>query len=122
MIGNHPTHTALHVGVTPSFSLPTPGAASATPLVADSPEAHELLESLDDAMFAAIGGECAALESAKSLWFRAAAALDGSVIDESREQYLRYAAEVARRSEPGQLCDPARAVVVLEIIELLTRG
>jgi hypothetical protein len=89
---------------------------------ADSREASELLESLDDAMFAAIAGDETALRPARELWSRALAALSPELLDESREQYLRFAVDETRRFESDQTRDLAKAMIAVEVIELLTRA
>lgn len=99
-----------------------PRALPAGSLHLDSREAFDLLESLDDAMFAAIAGEAAALESAREHWRRALGALSAELIDESREHYLRFAVDVARRFECDRIRDPAKVMVAVEVIELLTKG
>jgi hypothetical protein len=88
----------------------------------DAPEVRELLESLDDAVFEALSGSETALAETRKLWPAIAAALEPDVLEESREQYLRYAVELTRRFEFREIRDPAIAVAALEIIELLTRG
>ncbi len=90
-------------------------------LDAESSEAHQRLEALDDAMFAAIDGNADALEKARALWLDSVCVLPLAVIEESREQYLRYAAEVTRRYGAHDLRNPATAIVALEIFDLLSR-
>jgi hypothetical protein len=87
----------------------------------DSLHSCALLESLDDAMFAAIGGDDAALAQARRLWVEACAALSPELLDESREQYLRYAAEVSRELSVAAVRRPAQMLAAVEIMELLTR-
>jgi hypothetical protein len=89
---------------------------------AEAPDVRQLLESLDDAVFAALGGSAAALEETSVLWPEVVRALGPDLIDESREQYLRYAIELTRRFEFKEIRDPAIALAGLEIIELLTKG
>jgi hypothetical protein len=81
---------------------------------ADSVEVRDQLEELDDAMFAAIDGTGGAFEKARLLWFNAIASLPWGLVEESRDQYLRYAAEVTRL--PGK-SDTAR-----DVMELLARA
>src|SRR5688572_23735275 len=83
----------------------TPILATVAPLDPESRQAHELLESLDDVMFAAISGQAAAVAEAQALWQRAVAVLPNELVEESREQYLRFAAEVTRRVEEDGLRD-----------------
>jgi hypothetical protein len=91
------------------------------PLDAESPEVCDRLEALDDAMFAAIAGSEAALDRARELWQEALATLGWELLEESREQYLRYAAELTRRFEAHEIRNPAVAVTALEVIQLLDR-
>lgn len=88
---------------------------------AESPAVRERLEALDDAMFAAIDGNPDALEKARALWLDSVCVLLPALIEESREQYLRYAAEVTRKFGAHELRDPATAIVALEIFDLLAR-
>jgi hypothetical protein len=88
----------------------------------ESPEAHAQLEELDDAMFAAIAGNRGALEKARSLWFNAVAGLPLELVDESREQYLRYADETLRRCERADSSRAAAALAAREVLELLARA
>jgi hypothetical protein len=88
----------------------------------DSTEVRELLESLDDAIFAALGGCGAAMETARQLWPKVIESVGLDLVEESREQYLRYAVEVTRRFESQEIRNPALALAALEVIELLTRG
>ena len=89
---------------------------------ADSRESSELLETLDDAMFAAIAGDEAAMATARELWSRALAELSAELLDESREQYLRFAVDETRRFESDQTRDLTKAMIAVEVIELLTRA
>lgn len=110
----------------PQWAVIACGRPSPSPLEiiihADSREASDLLESLDDAMFAVIAGDEAAMTTARELWTRALAGLSPELIDESREQYLRFAVDETRRFESDQTRDPTRAMIAIELIELLTRA
>jgi hypothetical protein len=88
----------------------------------DAARVRERLESLDDAIFGALGGCTTALAKARQLWPDAVHSLGWDQVEESREQYLRYAVEVTRRFESHEIRDPARALAALEVIELVTRG
>jgi hypothetical protein len=90
---------------------------------AASAAAHELFEALDDSMFAAIGGDAAALETARTLWASAIRVLPAELVDESRDHYLRFAAEAAKHggSDDGEPRSPALAVAALEVVELLAQ-
>ena len=119
MAANHSTHESPWGIVVGAELTPAPPAGS---LHHDSREAFDILESLDDAMFAAIAGDAAALESAREHWRRALGTLSAELIAESREQYLRFAVDVTRRFECDQIRDPAKVMVAVEVIELLTKG
>jgi hypothetical protein len=81
---------------------------------------RELLEELDDSIFAAIQGSDAALERARLLWPRAIAEVEWQLVEESREHYLRFAVEVSRRLDQNEVRMPENAIFALEIISLLT--
>ncbi|MCH7751450.1 MAG: hypothetical protein IH898_04775 [Planctomycetes bacterium] len=86
----------------------------------ETDEMRELLEELDDAIFAALQGSEDSLEKAKTLWPRAIAEIDWELVEESREHYLRFAVETSRRLQQGELRSPERSVMALEIVSLLT--
>ena len=88
----------------------------------NSPEIRHALDELDDAMFTAITGCGQSLARARQLWPGVTLTLGPKFIEESREQYLRYAVEVTQRAEAGDERCVERALAALEIIELLTRG
>jgi len=86
----------------------------------DSAIVRDQLEELDDAMFSAMDGVPGAIDKARSLWFNAVASLPWSLVEESRDQYLRYAAEVVRGG--GQTRRPEAVLAALDVIELLARA
>lgn len=91
-------------------------------LHADSDEVKSLLEELDDVIFQAIRGDGNSLQLAHQLWPQVVRTIGWELVEESREQYLRYATDLARRFDQGAVRDPQKALAVIEIIELLTRG
>jgi hypothetical protein len=97
-------------------------AAGRPSLDPESSEVRELLEELDDAMFDAIPGNPTALKTAAMLWRRAVDELGWELVEESREQYLRYAVEITRQFEWSESHEPDKAVAAIEVIELLTRN
>jgi hypothetical protein len=111
---SHAAHFKPLGGVFPSKS-------AGVGLNAESPEVRELLEKLDDAIFAAIAGDEQALAAAHKLWPAAVERLGWELIEESREQYLRHAVDVTREFEWNATRDPAKAMAAVEIIELVTR-
>jgi hypothetical protein len=101
------------------------GACTEPPTLAfsdpDSVAVRDQLEELDDAMFAAMDGVPGAVEKARALWFNAVVSLPWSLIEESRDQYLRYAAEVLDRPAP-HVRSPVASRGALEVMELLARA
>lgn len=67
-------------------------------------EQLELIEALDDAVFAALDGDADALDRAPGLWRKTRRLAAGFVLEESRRQYVRRAKSVWRQSR----CDPGR--------------
>lgn len=80
-----------------------------------------MLEELDDVVFQAIRGDAASLEQARILWPQVVEKIGWELVEESREQYLRYSTDLARRLEHQEIRDPQRALAAIEIIELLMR-
>jgi hypothetical protein len=91
-------------------------------LHAESTHVNGLLEQMDDVIFAAVLGDRAAGEQAHTLWPQLVEAVGWELLEESREQYLRYAIDVARCGEQQANCNPEHAIAALEIISLLTRN
>ncbi len=89
--------------------------------VSDEPT-QTLLEELDDVIFAAISGNATALSEARLLWTRTVTELGWQQVEESREQYLRYAVDVTLRFEQEEIRSPERAIAALDVIELLTKS
>jgi hypothetical protein len=87
---------------------------------ADLRAVHELLEHLDDAMFAAIDGDEAAGKRARELWQCAKTSLRDELLEESREHYLSFASEVLRRTGANGVREAERSLAVSEIIAMLT--
>ncbi len=78
------------------------------------------LESLDDAVFDAIGGKSDALAALRWLWPQVKARLGDSLLDESREQYIRYALSIWHKTASvKENHDPRRAVDALEVLCVL---
>ncbi len=60
----------------------------------NSAAAVELLEKLDDCVFDAISGDDRALAEVIRLWPEVISAVGPEMLDESREQYLRYSLSI----------------------------
>jgi hypothetical protein len=114
---------AAHAG----HSLDSASASSSDPtlpsqmLHPDSDHVRALLEELDDVIYLAIGGDADSLQQAYQLWPKVLEEIGWELVEESREQYLRYSTDLARRFEHAELRDPERALSAIEIIELLMR-
>ena len=86
----------------------------------DSPEVLEKLEHLDDVVYEAISGQGEALEQLQKLWPEVIAELGESLVDESREQYLRYAMSIWEDTiRDNGIRNPARAMQTLEVLCLM---
>jgi len=86
----------------------------------ETDEVRELLEELDDAVFAAIAGSEPDLDRAKKLWPKALREIESELVEESREQYLRFAVEAARKLDERDSHSPENAIAAIEVITLLT--
>ena len=82
---------------------------------------REMLEKLDDVIFAAITGDASALAEARELWPRVLAEIGFELAEESQEQYLRYAIDAIRHFESQNANSPERAIAALEVISLLAK-
>ena len=80
-----------------------------------------MLEELDDVVYSAVRGDMSALEQAHRLWPQVVATIGWELVEESREQYLRFAIDVTQRYETDLGRKPEHAVAALEVISLLTR-
>ncbi len=87
----------------------------------ESEPVRTLLEDLDDVIFMAVRGDAGALQQAHTLWPQVVEALGWELVEESREQYLRFAIDVTRRFESDKARRPEHAIAALDIISLLTR-
>ena len=106
----------------PQGSCATPASASPPSRLIDAsdPQVLHLLEKLDDLVFAAITGPPEVLAELQSFWPQVRAALDESLLIESREQYLRYALSLWEGSTgPEGVCRPQQAVPSLDVLCLL---
>ncbi|HVX10097.1 MAG TPA: hypothetical protein VHC22_02740 [Pirellulales bacterium] len=84
------------------------------------PAAIEKLELLDDMVFEAIAGKPGALDEIRRLWPEVLAQVGPSLVEESREQYLRHALHVWRECIDGdQIHNPALALTTMEVVCLL---
>ena len=88
----------------------------------DTESVRVMLEQLDDVIFSAIQGDEDSLEQARELWPQIVVEIGWDMVEESREQYLRYAIDVTRSLETSEDRYPERALAALEVISLLTKN
>lgn len=73
--------------------------------VAIAPRVLEQLERLDDALFAALAGDEAALREFSRLWDEAAESAPTELLEDSRKHYVRHARARSRHAVAEQLLD-----------------
>jgi hypothetical protein len=84
------------------------------------PVAIEKLEQLDDLVFETIAGKPGALDALRRLWPEVLAQVGPSLVEESREQYLRHALNVWKDCIDGdQIHNPSLALATMEVLCLL---
>jgi hypothetical protein len=87
------------------------------------PEMLEKLERLDDLVFDALSGDRASLEELKVFWPKVRNELNGPLVAESREQYLRYAlTSWERLAQRDEVRNPLLAMESLEVLCVLFGG
>ena len=83
-------------------------------------EVLEKLEQLDDLVYEAISGRSDTMEQLREQWPKIAAQLGKPLLDESLEQYLRYALSIWDECTDGDgVRDPSRAIQALDVLSLL---
>jgi hypothetical protein len=85
----------------------------------DSPELLDRLEKLDDVVFEAISGDARALDEIGRLWPQLLAELGPDKLEESREQYLRYALSIWEVCLEDGLREPERAISSLQVLSVI---
>jgi hypothetical protein len=88
-------------------------------LATQPPEVLELLERVDDLVFAAIRGDERALTELDVLWSIAVDELDEDLIEQSREQYLRCALSIWNECVEGDVHRAERAVAAIDVLCVL---
>jgi hypothetical protein len=78
------------------------------------------LEALDDVVFPAIDGDETAIHRVEPAWLEAIATLGPEAVNESRQQYLRYARATWNFLKSQALERPCQLVAVMQIIMMLT--
>lgn len=74
------------------------------------------LESIDDAVWNSLHGDADALAELHMLWPQAVATMPASIVDESREQYIRYAVRTWQQQGPS---NAELTVAALDVLSLL---
>ncbi len=79
----------------------------------------EMLERIDDLVFAAIAGDTSALAELEVLWPLTASELEPELVEQTREQYLRCALSLCGDSEEGDHARPERALAAVDVLCVL---
>jgi hypothetical protein len=121
--GRQRAHAAHRLTV-PANAAAAPAPARGTPpsesLNPETPEILESLERLDDSVFDAISGDGDAMETFRTLWPQLRGQLGDPLLQESREQYLRYALSIWEQCTAiDAVRNAERAIQVLEVMCLL---
>jgi hypothetical protein len=82
-------------------------------------EVLELLERIDDLVFAAISGDESAMTELEVLWPTVVADLDQDLVEQSREQYLRCALSICSECVEGGVQRPERAAAAIDVLCVL---
>jgi hypothetical protein len=88
-------------------------------LAQQPPAILELLERIDDLVFAAISGDRDALEELETLWPKVAGQLDDELLEQSREQYLRCALSICSDVAEDEIMRPERALSAVDVLCVL---
>ncbi|MBN1852415.1 MAG: hypothetical protein JW829_06810 [Pirellulales bacterium] len=87
----------------------------------DLDELIHQLEALDDMIFAAVNGDPDALAKAETQWHAVAHATNNALVEESREQYLRFANDIWTTHQGNRNIASQQVAAARDIIALLTR-
>lgn len=79
----------------------------------------EMLEKIDDLVFAAIAGDTGALAELEVLWPLTASELEPELVEQTREQYLRCALSLCGDSAEGMGARPERALAAVDVLCVL---
>lgn len=113
----HPQHAA-------SMALEEPQRAQELDLLAERLSQQpapilEMLEKIDDLVFAAIAGDTGALAELEVLWPLTASELEPELVEQTREQYLRCALSLCGESAEGIRARPERALAAVDVLCVL---
>jgi hypothetical protein len=116
----HVPHPPLHLASEASVAAAARAAPPSQQIQTTDPVMLERLERLDDLVFEAISGNHDSLGQLKSFWPQVHSELDGHLLAESREQYLRYAlASWEELAQRDGVRNPAMAMQSLEVLCVL---
>ncbi len=80
----------------------------------------ERFRALDSVVFDALSGKAEALGQLAQLWPQLIDELDAELVNESREEYLRYALDAwLARARTADARDPQRAIAALDVLSVL---
>jgi len=113
------THLGRAAQTDPSASATAVADDLSVVLAGQPPEVVELLERIDDLVFAAISGDAHALGELEVLWPTVAADLDDQLVEQSREQYLRCALSIWGECVASDGKRPERAVSAIDVLCVL---
>jgi hypothetical protein len=120
--GRH-SHAAHYQFGKSAEGVPAVAASVAMPsasLDSNSPEVLEKLEQLDDLVYEAISGRSDTMEQLREEWPKIVAQLGQPLLDESLEQYLRYALSIWDEcADADGVRDPSRAIQALDVLSVL---
>ncbi len=97
----------------------TPHQAPSALIDIDSPELLDRLEKLDDVVFDAISGDARALDEMRRVWPQLMTDVGPEKLEESREQYLRYALSIWEVCLEDGLREPERAISSLQVLSII---
>jgi hypothetical protein len=113
-------HSPAHACGTPSGAATVRAVDQLAGLLAGQPsEILELLERIDDLVFSAISGDVRAMVELEVLWPAVTAELDAFLIDQTREQYLRFVLAICSDCVGEDVRKPERAVAAIDVLSVL---
>jgi hypothetical protein len=116
----HAAHHQFGKSIEAAPMVAAPLAGPSAGLDPNSPEVLDRLEQLDDLVYEAISGRSDTMEQLREEWPKIAAQLGRTLLDESLEQYLRYAISIWDEcSDADGIRNPSRAIQALDVLSLL---
>jgi hypothetical protein len=113
-------HGPIHASSSPPGAVTVRVVDQLAGLLAGQPsEILELLERIDELVFSAINGDDRALVELEVLWPAVADELDVYLIDQTREQYLRFVLAICSDCVGEEVRKPERAVAAIDVLGVL---